>query len=523
MNLADNLKRIRKENHLSQEQLAEKLGVSRQAVSKWESNVSYPEMDKVIQICQLFNLNINELIHENISELSEKKKEKDNISKLIDSFFNYITKVVNLFSSLKFKQIIKCLFEQVVIAFSLFIVFLLIGTFLSSIVSGLLPVGNYYYKIFDVLKSIYILVTSFLGLSVMLHLFKIRYLDYYEIVVRDETEVIKENDESEEEEEKEVLKEQKILTKKPVKIIVRDPKHSEYSFIKGVFKIFLIFVKIIALCSLLFGASMMVFLITCFIISFLIIKSGLLFIAIELGILGCGLILYIILAVLFNFIFNRTSNKRSIFIMFISSLILISLGIGLGSISLLQYEVLEDNNYIETTYEMDMANDLVFIDSNFYGNVSPFEYIVGDNDNVKIVVEHSKYVNTTLYDVGADNRKVLRVNTNYDFSVDLIRQIIRDINNKRIVTYDDYYKVKIYTNEENMQILINNYKNDTSNIIVDLHKQLNKEVMQNNNLHTTINILENYLKNNGYDISYDEEGNLISVNPKREIEEEYIQ
>ena len=53
MNLADNLKKIRKDNNLSQEQLAEKLGVSRQAVSKWESNLSYPEMDKVIQICNL--------------------------------------------------------------------------------------------------------------------------------------------------------------------------------------------------------------------------------------------------------------------------------------------------------------------------------------------------------------------------------------------------------------------------------------------------------------------------------------
>ncbi len=39
MKLADNLKRIRRENNLSQEQLAEKLGVTRQAVSKWESGL----------------------------------------------------------------------------------------------------------------------------------------------------------------------------------------------------------------------------------------------------------------------------------------------------------------------------------------------------------------------------------------------------------------------------------------------------------------------------------------------------
>ena len=42
MNLADNLKKIRSDNKLSQEQLAEKLGVSRQSVSKWESGQAYP-------------------------------------------------------------------------------------------------------------------------------------------------------------------------------------------------------------------------------------------------------------------------------------------------------------------------------------------------------------------------------------------------------------------------------------------------------------------------------------------------
>ena len=112
MNLADNLKKIRKDNDLSQEQLAEKLNVSRQSVSKWESGQSYPEMDKVIQICNLFNLNINELINENISEVNEVKESQNRTNKYISSFFDYITKVVDMFSSMKFGQIIKCLFEQ---------------------------------------------------------------------------------------------------------------------------------------------------------------------------------------------------------------------------------------------------------------------------------------------------------------------------------------------------------------------------------------------------------------------------
>ena len=74
MNLSDNLKRIRKENNLSQEQLADKLGVSRQSVSKWESGQAYPEMDKVLQLCQLFNLNIDELLNQNIKDVNNKKQ-----------------------------------------------------------------------------------------------------------------------------------------------------------------------------------------------------------------------------------------------------------------------------------------------------------------------------------------------------------------------------------------------------------------------------------------------------------------
>ena len=80
MKLPENLKRIRKENGLSQEQFAEKLGVSRQAVSKWESGQSYPEMDKVLSICKMFNYNIDELLNENIKEVAENKK--SNIKKI---------------------------------------------------------------------------------------------------------------------------------------------------------------------------------------------------------------------------------------------------------------------------------------------------------------------------------------------------------------------------------------------------------------------------------------------------------
>ena len=90
MNFSDNLKKIRKENNLSQEQLAEMLGVSRQAVSKWESNLAYPEMDKMIQIAKKFNLNIDDLINQDVSEVNNNKQAKNNINKYIDDFSLFI-------------------------------------------------------------------------------------------------------------------------------------------------------------------------------------------------------------------------------------------------------------------------------------------------------------------------------------------------------------------------------------------------------------------------------------------------
>lgn len=64
MTLGHKLSKLRKENNYTQEQLADVLGVSRQAISKWESDVAYPETDKLIRICKLFNCTTDYLLLE---------------------------------------------------------------------------------------------------------------------------------------------------------------------------------------------------------------------------------------------------------------------------------------------------------------------------------------------------------------------------------------------------------------------------------------------------------------------------
>ena len=62
MELSEKLLNLRKANDLTQEQLAEKIGISRQSVSKWESGQAVPELDKIVALCELFNVTADYLL-----------------------------------------------------------------------------------------------------------------------------------------------------------------------------------------------------------------------------------------------------------------------------------------------------------------------------------------------------------------------------------------------------------------------------------------------------------------------------
>ena len=61
MTLAERIFALRTQRELSQEELAEQLGVSRQSVSKWETGQSVPDLDKLIKLADLFGVTLDEL------------------------------------------------------------------------------------------------------------------------------------------------------------------------------------------------------------------------------------------------------------------------------------------------------------------------------------------------------------------------------------------------------------------------------------------------------------------------------
>ncbi len=82
MNFANKLKNLRKNMGFSQEKLAEKIGVSRQAVTKWETENGIPDIENIISISKLFNVSIDELL------LDEEMKKED-VEYLFESITEY--------------------------------------------------------------------------------------------------------------------------------------------------------------------------------------------------------------------------------------------------------------------------------------------------------------------------------------------------------------------------------------------------------------------------------------------------
>lgn len=73
MTLGEKIVKQRKEMNYTQEQLADILGVSRQSISKWESDIAFPETDKLIEIGKLFDCSMDYLLKEEVTEKSGAK------------------------------------------------------------------------------------------------------------------------------------------------------------------------------------------------------------------------------------------------------------------------------------------------------------------------------------------------------------------------------------------------------------------------------------------------------------------
>ena len=134
MTIGERLLKLRKERNLSQEELANVLDVSRQTISKWETDQSVPDFDKIIPLCNYFGITSDELLtgNENIKE-AKKENFKSNFARNIAiGVALYILSIV---------AIVLCAaqFNQPIIGVCIFFI-------LVAIATGLLIYNGVYYS-----------------------------------------------------------------------------------------------------------------------------------------------------------------------------------------------------------------------------------------------------------------------------------------------------------------------------------------------------------------------------------------
>lgn len=451
MKFCDKLAKLRKNNNLSQEQFADKMGVSRQAVSKWESGASYPDMDKILTMCKILNCNLEDLLDDGVIG-DAKSNNKINFNNYFNDFLNFITKSYNMFWSMKLKEKVKCLFEL----FIIFMILLITGAIIYALTYELilcnitnLPGIGYIFTVFDPLLLMLLIV---LGTIIFLHLFKIRYLDYF-ITVEDSNALEKSTEKALEDEK--IIDNKKYIVERPKeKIVIRDPKHSTFNFFNMLGKLTLYMIKFFVIIFIIPFIMFIIMMIAAGTISLSFIKYGLLFLFIFLAILGAVLISFIIIYFAYNFIFNKEIKFKLMFILFIVGLVLVGIGSGMAAINFMDYDYKEiSSDRIETKENRIEMKDNIIL-SDIHSNI---RYTIDDSiDDIKLKITVPKGYECTLYTNTSDKYEVYHLGYDGFNLFEAYDYVKEDLKKHQISKIDNIIKVDVYVSQKNYDILMQN-------------------------------------------------------------------
>ena len=452
-NLAENLKKIRKENNLSQEDLADILGVSRQAISKWESKVSYPEMDKIVLLCKKFDLNIDDLLHRDIKEVKESMAVKSKIKSSCAEIFNFIINSIELFWQMTLKMKITFILEQIIIIIIMLIIWncgAYIGGFIIQQILRKIP-HDIYIIIYNVFSSLYLILGLIFNIIIIFKLYKVRYYNTYVSYVNNEN-ALESKVSLEFKNSRDINFKQNIT--RPNKIIIENKNSSDDNFFDLLTNIVVGIIKLIGLGIVSFLSLTLASIVIGLICSLLIVKSGLFFTGIFSSGLALGIITILGILLLLNFIFNRKSNFKIMINAFIGSVILLGLGLGFVLVSLVGFsDASLSNNLKQESIEILMQDNL-YLKTYDKDSISYQEL---DIDNIRIEYKINKACKI-------ENK--VRSNGNLylkSFCEDkhmIIKELIDSLNNKEIYNFGDNMHIikdiTVYGKKENLDIIRKN-------------------------------------------------------------------
>ena len=465
MKFNEKLQSLRKEKGLSQEELANLLEVSRQAVSKWESGQTYPEMDKLLSLCKIFGCTLDELTNDDVKEINVHKETKTTFSNLVDEGLKQVKKAVTMFARMTLSSKIKCIIEMGIVFFLLCL--------LNIPIDYIVHLGDQVFQHFPgfligIFSSLWYFLLHILYLIIFLffffYIFKVRFLDAYsyEEPIKIQTKPTKET-----EEEKEI---------QIVKIHT-----NENSFLKFISKIFVFCMKGFFLFLMIFCVFFFIFLCVVLIFLVLLTTKGIFYVSPYLFILACIFLAALLLELLYRIIFTNKIETKHRFAMFLIAFACMGVGIGLGiyDFSKLTYIPVEKNE-VETK-EIPFQENMIFAES--YGN-REVTYQIDESYQDKMKVE-VKY-NRDYYKVGIElNNEHLMIweEEQYQNYKQIMDTVFDHLKNQEI-----YYRegpaleVVITSSKKNIDTLTNNTQTwlmeDEENAIENEYQSLLEEKAQ---------------------------------------------
>lgn len=449
MKFGDKLISLRKKNGLSQEELASKLNVSRQSVSKWESNNTYPETDKIIQICNIFDCRMDDLINDKVVDVSQlTRKSKNNFSFIFDSFLEFVTKSINMFGSMKFTSGLKCVFELGILIFCLFLLVMIISECGAAVIMKLFSFVPY--NVNHVIREIISAVLEIIGIGfsiiVVVHVFKIRYLDYYDKLMSKEIKKNETNDHEEtrnkNKEEIENVKKTKFNLKKEPKVVIRDEKHTTFAFLTVISKIIIWMVKAFVVMFALCFIVSLVSLVICLVLSISLSKYSMLFIGTDLGLVAAIIINILILLLMVYFIINKKANSKIFSFIFLGALVLMGVGIGIGLIGMTEFRIIDNEIYEgeeeQKTKYIDVVDNMVIYSISEDGYTITIDDSM-NNETLKIIGTQEKdfFKDIEIYEgdyYGMNYYHLQNISyLNFDTMINLAK---KDLKNKTFRSYN---------------------------------------------------------------------------------------
>ncbi len=507
MNFSEKLQNLRKEQKLSQEQLASMLDVSRQSVSKWESGQTYPEMDKLLTMCKIFSCTLEELTNDEIKEIS---KEKKNNSNIIDELLNNINQSIKMFNNMTIKEIIKCLLKIIAIVLVLLAIYIPY-TYLSDAIGNIfLYFGNIGYYIKSILKDLLTIVYVIFSIIIFFYIYKTRFLDKYttkEVIVKEEKE--------KPHQEKQEINNNPIIEKE----VIVNPKHQKNSskLLNILDKILIFFIKTFVFILTLFPVITLVISVALLVINVIILIKGITFIGTMIILISIILFAFLVIKIFYNFIFNCKTNFKISFIILITSLILLGVGTGITSIEITKINIKNEVNYnLKTTsYKIQMTENMVFsryIDIKYVEDNSK-EY----TDYLKIEIEHFDVQTPNIEQYMYYDYNFVDIYNDEDW-IKILQYLLDDLKDNTISKYNiaNSMRITVTTTKKNIDKLSSNRKkvneiieeNENQelvdyyeNIINELESELNEkeeiiteQEQDNNNLETKIDEQEQLLE-----------------------------